>query len=67
MKLVKYSLHIERDSVGEFAEAEGLSDEQATKLITALYEVDFLVDVETGTIHSVNGKILDHCEPRRNH
>jgi len=55
MKLVKEYLHIDKDSVFEL----GLPEKQTRNLIGALYEVEFLVDIDTGTIFACNGKILD--------
>ncbi len=60
--LVVEYLHCEKDSIRGTAEALGLTDEQTDKLITALYEVRFLVDVTTGTIFAVDGKILDTAQ-----
>ncbi len=54
MKLHK--LHISKESAYS---REELTPEQQTKLITALHEVKFVVNVTTGTIVAVNDKILD--------
>jgi hypothetical protein len=58
MKLVKEYLHISKDT----AYGRDLPVPEVEKLITALYEVEFLVDVDTGTIFAVNGKILSTGE-----
>ncbi len=62
MKLVKDYLHVDKDSAYDVQERLGLTDEQRNKLITALYEIEFLVDVDSGTLFAVNGKILDTAE-----
>lgn len=62
MRLVKDYLRVDKDSVYDKQDERGLSDEQRDKLRTALYEVEFLVDVDSGTIFTVNGKILDTAE-----
>lgn len=62
MRLVKEYLHCSKESMRDTADRHGLTDEQSDKLITALYEVEFLVDVDTGTIFSVDGKILNTAE-----
>lgn len=59
MKLVKHYLHISKDTAWDKARELGLTDEQAHKLISALYEVEFIVDVDTGGILSVNRQCLD--------
>jgi len=60
--LVVEYLRCDKDSMRDTAEGLGLTKEQSDRLITALYEVRFLVDVTTGTIFAVNGKILDTAE-----
>lgn len=62
MRLVKYYLHIDKDSAFDIQEREQLSDEQTHRLYSALYEVEFLVDVDNRTIFAVDGKILDTAE-----
>ena len=65
--LITQWLNCDKSAMYETAEDEGLTDEQAKKLITALLEVKFVVDVTTGTIVAVNDKILataqDYKEP----
>ena len=58
MKLIKDWLHGGKEAGWEHGEELGLTDGEIHKLIGALLEVEFLVDVETGTIFAVNGKIL---------
>jgi hypothetical protein len=53
MKLVKHALRIDDCAAWDRGD---LDDDEATQLTTALYEVIFEVDVETGTIITVNGK-----------
>ncbi len=58
MKLVKHYLHVSKDSCWGTTDSE----ETDRKLITALYEVECLVDVDTGTLFAVNGKILSTAD-----
>ena len=60
--LVVAYLHGDKDAIDQTAEDEGLTDEQTLKLKTALHEVEFVVDVTTGTLVAVNGKILDTAQ-----
>ena len=57
--LVVEYLHCDKDSMRGTGETLGLTEEQTNKLITALYEVRFVVDVTMGTIVAVDGKILE--------
>lgn len=62
MRLVKEYLHCDKGDICETAEELGLTDDQTGAIIGALYEVEFLVDADTGTIFAVNGKILDTAQ-----
>lgn len=53
MKLVKHALRIGKEDAYD---RDDLNEDEATQLRCALYEVIFEVDVETGTIITVNGK-----------
>ena len=57
--LVKESMHICKESAYDTGDRLGLTDKQIEKLITALYEVNFEVDVSTGEIVTVNGRHLE--------
>lgn len=59
MKLVTQTLHIDDCAAWDRGD---LDDDEATQLTTALYEVVFEVDVETGKIYSVNGHFLGEEE-----
>ena len=58
MRNVIAYLHCDKQDVCEQNEDENLSDDQKGKLITALYEVKFLIDVDTGKILEVNDKAV---------
>lgn len=66
MRLVKEYLHVDKGSIyemqqeGDLKGLDGLSltDVEADHLISALYEVEFEIDVDTEQIVSVNGKNL---------
>ena len=66
MRVVKEFLHVDKDYVrdalleGDLKGLDGLSltDVEAEHLISTLHEVEFLVDVDTEEIISVNGKRL---------
>lgn len=62
MRLVSHNMGIDKSTAWEKSdeiEGDALTDDQVMNLITALYEVVFQVDVDTGAIFAVNGKILD--------
>ena len=58
MRNVTAYLHCDKQDVCEQQDGENLSDDQKGKLITALYEVKFLIDVDTGKILEVNDKAV---------
>ena len=59
MKLFSTTLRISKEDPYEHEE---LTPEQQMMLATALYEVRFLVDVDTGIIFAVNDQILDTAQ-----
>ena len=65
MKLVKEYLHCDKGDVCYQGEEAGLTEEQILSVVGALYEVEFVIDADTGTILSVNGKPLDHEQIER--
>ena len=64
--IVKAYLHAEKSSVGDTLEEVGFERDTAEfenaygNLLTALYEVEFHVNVETGVIVAVNNRLLSN-------
>jgi hypothetical protein len=58
MKRVTAYLHCDKQDVCEQNDHENLSDDQKGKLVSALYEVKFLIDVDTGAILEVDDKAV---------
>jgi hypothetical protein len=56
VKIVESYLHGCKESAYDIQKDMGLTDEQRDNLVTALYEVQFEIDVDTGDILSVDGK-----------
>jgi hypothetical protein len=53
MKKVTQYLHCEKCDISYEGEQEGWTDEQISNVIGAVYEVEFTIDAETGTILAV--------------
>jgi hypothetical protein len=53
MKIVKAYLNDSKESIPNYIE-QGLTEEQAINVFSALYEVEFLIDADTGEICAVN-------------
>ena len=60
MKLVTEHLYMGKEEMWSAAERHDLTDEEAFKLRSALLEVEFQVDVETGRIMVVEGHPLEN-------
>ncbi len=62
MTTVKQYLHCDKADVAYECENQGLTDDQISNVIGAIYEVEFLIDADTGTILAVQGKAQDKAE-----
>ena len=58
MRKITAYLHCDKSYMSCKQEEEGLTDNQTSSLIGALYEVKFLIDVDTGNILEVNDKAV---------